>query len=105
MKTMFKSDLSKIRSSQKKTNRNLAETILHTDFTDKDLKKLINFKSLDRLAEVCDEDRQYIYDLIQSEKFLATILPGVAHAFLFLLHVKVLLTNVMFSKSYLTNLN
>ena len=65
MKTMFKSDLSKIRSNrQKKTNRNLAETILHTDFTDKDLKKLINFKSLDRLAEVYDEDRQYIYCLL-----------------------------------------
>jgi hypothetical protein len=69
MKTMFKSDLSKVRSNrQKKTNRNLAETVLYTDFTDKDLKKLINFKSLDRLADVYNEDRQYIYDLIKGKR-------------------------------------
>uniref|UniRef100_UPI001CC09E18 hypothetical protein n=1 Tax=Acinetobacter baumannii TaxID=470 RepID=UPI001CC09E18 len=61
---MFKSDLSQIRiTRQFKTNRDLAETIAHTEhMSDKDLKRLINFNSLDGLAQLLDTDRESIYE-------------------------------------------
>ena len=63
---MFKSDLSKVRlTRQFKTNNALADAIAHSSvIDDKDLKKLINFNSLDRLAELLDNDREYIYCLL-----------------------------------------
>jgi len=77
---MFKSDLSKVRiNRQKKTNRDLAETILYTDFTDKDLKKLINFKSLDRLAELLQTDRKSIYEKCKTDyEYALTLAHGTA---------------------------
>ena len=77
---MFKSDLSKVRiNRQKKTNRDLAETILYTDFTDKDLKKLINFKSLDRLAELLQTDRKSIYEKCKADyEYALTVAHGTA---------------------------
>ena len=77
---MFKSDLSKVRiNRQKKTNRDLAETILYTDFTDKDLKKLINFKSLDRLAELLQTDCKSIYEKCKADyEYALTVAHGTA---------------------------
>lgn len=61
---MFITDLSKVRETrQVKTNKGLAEILVHTEnFTDKDLKSFINFKSLDRLSELLECDRNYLYE-------------------------------------------
>jgi hypothetical protein len=78
---MFKSDLSKIRTvRQYKTNKNLAEFLIHTDeFQDKDIKSLINFKSLDRLAEQLNVDRNYLYEKCKSDyEYALTLAHGCA---------------------------
>ena len=61
---MFIADLSKVRSvRQTKTNKGLAELLAHSEsFTDKDLKSFINFKSLDRLAELLNCTREDLYE-------------------------------------------
>jgi hypothetical protein len=70
MSIMFIADLSKVRETrQVKTNKGLAETIIHTEnFTDKDLKSFLNFKSFDRLTELLGENRQYVYDLCTGKR-------------------------------------
>lgn len=61
---MFIADLSKVRSvRQTKTNKGLAELLVHSEsFTDKDLKSFMNFKSLDRLAELLECNREDLYE-------------------------------------------
>ena len=78
---MFKSDLSNIRTTRQfKTNTLLADAIAHSsEITDKDLKQLINFKSLDRLAELLDNDREYIYEKCKSDyEYALTVAHGTA---------------------------
>lgn len=77
---MFISDLSKVRQvRQQKTNTNLAETLCFSEFTEKDLKQLINFKSLDRLAELLKVERNYLYDKCSSDyEFALTLSHGCA---------------------------
>lgn len=77
---MFTSDLSKVRQvRQQKTNTNLAETLCYTEFNEKDLKSLINFKSLDRLAQLLDSDRNYLYEkCTQDYEFALTLAHGCA---------------------------
>ena len=78
---MFKSDLSKVRlTRQFKTNNALADAIAHSSvIDDKDLKKLINFNSLDRLAELLDNDREYIYEKCKSDyEYALTVAHGTA---------------------------
>ena len=78
---MFKCDLSKVRTiRQFKTNRDLAETIAHSEQTsDKDLKRLINFNSLDHLAELLGTDREYIYEKCKVDyEFALTVAHGTA---------------------------
>jgi hypothetical protein len=78
---MFQSDLSKIRTTRQfKTNRNLAETIAHSEhITDHDLRKLINFKSLDRLAELLETDRNSIYEKCKADyEYALTVAHGTA---------------------------
>ncbi|CAR63393.1 hypothetical cyanophage protein [Synechococcus phage S-RSM4] len=78
---MFKSDLSQIRiTRQFKTNRDLAETIAHTEhMSDKDLKRLINFNSLDRLAQLLDTDRESIYEKCKQDyEYALTVAHGTA---------------------------
>jgi len=77
---MFTTDLSKVREKrQQQTNVNLAETLCHTEFVEKDLKKLVNFKSLDRLAELLDSDRNYLYEkCTQDYEFALTLAHGCA---------------------------
>lgn len=78
---MFKSDLSNIRTTRQfKTNTALADAIAHSsEITDKDLKQLINFKSLDRLAELLDNDREYIYEKCKSDyEYALTVAHGTA---------------------------
>lgn len=79
MSIMFHADLSKVRSvRQTKTNQNLAEILVHSNkFTDKDLKSLINFKSLNRLAELLDCDRKYLYEKCQEDyEYALTLAHG-----------------------------
>ena len=79
MSIMFKSDLSKIREvRQVKTNRGLAELLVHTEnFTDKDLKSFINFKSLDRLSDLLQCDRNYLYEKCKNDyEFALTLAHG-----------------------------
>ena len=60
---MFQTDLSQIRQTRQFiTNQSLAEVLCYTDFEESDLKKYINFKSLDRLAELSNYTRQEVYD-------------------------------------------
>ena len=76
---MFKSDLSKVRTiRQFKTNRDLAESIAHSENVfDRDLKKLINFKSLDRLAELLQTDRESIYEKCKADyEYALTVAHG-----------------------------
>lgn len=63
MSIMFQSDLSNVRElRQDSTNENLAEFLAHTEsFTDKDLKKFVNFKALDRLCKRLGETRDEVY--------------------------------------------
>ena len=78
---MFKSDLSNIRTTRQfKTNRDLAETICHSnEIFDRDLKRLINFKSLDRLAELLGNDRDYIYEKCKADyEYALTVAHGTA---------------------------
>jgi len=78
---MFKSDLSNIRTTRQfKTNTALADAIAHSsEITDTDLKQLINFKSLDRLAELLDNDREYIYEKCKSDyEYALTVAHGTA---------------------------
>lgn len=80
---MFKVNLSKIRPTrQLKTNRNLAEVICHTEsFVDKDLKPFINFKSLDRLAELIGVSRTYLYQKSRDDyEFALALAHGCAIA-------------------------
>lgn len=79
MSIMFISDLSKVRSvRQVKTNKGLAELLVHTEnFTDKDLKSLINFKSLDRLADLLECDRNYLYEKCKTDyEYALTLAHG-----------------------------
>jgi hypothetical protein len=79
MSIMFKSDLSKIRTvRQYKTNNNLAELLAHSEsFGEKDLKSSINFKSLDRLAEQLNTDRNYLYEKCKSDyEYALTLAHG-----------------------------
>ena len=64
MSIMFNADMSKVRSvRQIKTNKGLAELLVHSEsFTNKDLKSFMNFKSLDRLTELLDCTREYLYE-------------------------------------------
>ena len=76
---MFISDLYKVRYvRQVKTNKGLAELLVHTEnFTDKDLKSLINFKSLDRLADLLECDRDYLYEKCKSDyEYALTLAHG-----------------------------
>ena len=78
---IFKSDLSKIRiTRQFETNIALAEGICHTSsISDADLKKLINFKSLDRLAELLSTSREYIYEKCKADyEFALSVAHGTA---------------------------
>jgi len=78
---MFQSDLSQIRiTRQFKTNRDLAESIIHSEtISDQDIKHLINFKSLDRLAELLNSDRQSIYDKCKTDfEFALAVAHGTA---------------------------
>jgi hypothetical protein len=78
---MFKSDLSKVRlTRQFKTNNALADAIAHSSvISDKDLKQLINFNSLDRLAELLDNDREYIYEKCKADyEYALTVAHGTA---------------------------
>ena len=78
---MFQSDLSNIRTTRQfKTNTLLADAIAHSsEISDKDLKQLINFKSLDRLAQLLDNDREYIYEKCKSDyEYALTVAHGTA---------------------------
>ena len=79
MSIMFRSDLSKIRTvRQYKTNNSLAELLAHSEsFGEKDLKFSINFKSLDRLAEQLNTDRNYLYEKCKSDyEYALTLAHG-----------------------------
>ena len=81
MTVMFKSDLSKVRiTRQFETNIALAEGICHTEnISDTDLKKLINFKSLDRLAELLCTNREYVYEKCKADyEFALAVAHGTA---------------------------
>lgn len=60
---MFQSNLSNLREfRQDMTNANLAELLAHTEFiTDRDLRKFVNFKALDRLCKRLGETREDVY--------------------------------------------
>jgi len=76
---MFNSDLSKVRSvRQTKTNKGLAEILVHTEnFSDKDLKSFINFKSFDRLCELLECDRDYLYEKCKNDyEYALTLAHG-----------------------------
>ena len=79
MSIMFIADLSKVRETrQVKTNKGLAELLVHTEnFTDKDLKSFINFKSLDRLSDLLECDRNYLYEKCKNDyEFALTLAHG-----------------------------
>ena len=66
MRIMFTADLSKVREvRQKTTDKNLTELLCFSEFTDKDLRPYINFKSLDRLVAKRGTDRKDIYNKCQ----------------------------------------
>ena len=63
---MFTADLSKVRDvRQKTTDKNLTELLCFSEFTDKDLRPYLNFKSLDRLVAKRGTDRKDIYTKCQ----------------------------------------
>lgn len=78
---MFKCDLSKVRTiRQFKTNRDLAEVLAHSEqLSEKDLKRLINFKALDKLCKLLGVDRKYIYEKCKVDyEFALTVAHGTA---------------------------
>jgi DNA-binding Xre family transcriptional regulator len=75
--TMFVANLTEIRTSRQiNTNRCLAEELAYSDVNEKNLKKLLNFKALDRLCDLMDCSRKDIYDKCQGNYEFALV---VAH--------------------------